>query len=654
MKLRIHRMLSGEKLAVVLPLVVVFATVSMAVESWPSSPSNLGFEDGTNCWHLPKALWRVADGEGRGGSKAIVWENSDSKRYLYPRQTLSLEVGGIYRFGAWVKVDSLKAGGSEKPKPRVSLDFANAAGKWIGADYAHPVSKPDADGWVRYECVTGPLGVEVVRGNLFGFLPRGSTGRVRFDDFSFSQEGTRRVDNMVSSAYRDTAESGPVTFVATLFIDPAKLPADSLSPVFVFRNADGVETEVAPDVFDAVHAAVTLDVSRLAAGAHPVTFVLRTKADGRELDRISCTFTRTAVRRRVSFDRFGRTLVDGKPFFPLGMYARDVTPEVLALYTNGTPYNCIMPYHMPSNEMLDACRDAGLMVICSVKDFVYGAHVDHERFRSREDSFRHIAGMVRAAKGHPATLAWYTNDESPPRQVAIQRDLCAMIHDLDPDHPVWHVTDRKNKIAPFLGAYDVIGMDPYPVGREGDMGDIGKASRWVKDVQECTFDTVPVWHVPQAFNWAWDTHRKRSKLYRYPTAEELVSMTWQPIAAGANGLIYYAFHRICMATKGAEREECLRLAAVAAAEVKARMPLILSDPGPKVESTPQGMVCRTWATAPGRVTLLVANSTRNPVSGTVTLAGFPPQSIELPPLGHVFIDIVPEKRQVQNHQQQGI
>ena len=122
-------------------------------------------------------------------------------------------------------------------------------------------------------------------------------------------------------------------------------------------------------------------------------------------------------------------------------------------------------------------------------------------------------------------------------------------------------------------------------------------------------------------------------------------MTWQPIAAGANGLIYYAFHRICMATKGAERDECLRRAAVAAAEVKAKMPILLSKPGPVVLSAPKGMVCRTWCSAPGVTTLLAANTTRKAVSGTVTLAdGLPPQAVELPPLGHVFIEITTEKR----------
>lgn len=607
----------------------------------PSVPVNLDFESGTNGWQIPDKLWRVADGEGHSGSKALVWENSNPKHYLFPRQTIALEPGGIYRYGAYVKVESRGVNGSKMPSPKISLEFASSSGKWIDADYATPVGEPDADGWVRYEGIAGPIPACVCSGSILGFLPRGSVGRVRFDDFYFSHQETRRVDVVVSSASHDTADSGRVTFVASLFFDPAKWVADSFSPVFLFQSADGEGQEAVPDAFDALHAAVSLDVSKLAVGSHPVTFVLRSKADGREVDRASCLFTRAAVRRRVSFDRLGRTLVDGKPFFPLGMYARDVTPAMLAFYTNGTPYNCIMPYKAPSGKMLDSCRDAGLMVIYSVKDFVYGCHPGKERFRSGEESLDCIGRLIDKAKGHPAVLAWYTNDESLPRQVGIQRRLGATIRSLDADHPVWHVTDKPYKIRPFLGAYDVIGMDPYPIGLSGGQGDIGRVAQDVLAVRRETFGTVPVWHVPQAFNWAWDGKRK-SDLHRFPTEEELVSMTWQPIAAGANGLIYYAFHRICMGAKPKERAEFLRRVSVAASEVKERMQLILSDPGPEVESVPHGAVCRTWASAPGRVTLLAANSTRGSVSGKVTLVGMPPQFIKLPPLGHVFIDVANE------------
>ena len=190
----------------------------------------------------------------------------------------------------------------------------------------------------------------------------------------------------------------------------------------------------------------------------------------------------------------------------------------------------------------------------------------------------------------------------------------------------------------------VIGQDPYPIGLSGADADIDRAATDALMTREAMYDTVPMWHVPQAFNWAWQKGHK-SEQPRYPTEEELVSMTWQPIAAGVNGLIYYAFHRICMATEGAERDEYLRRAAAAAAEVKARMAIILSEPGPKVESAPKGMVCRTWRTADGKVTLLAANTTRRALVGTVAFAGgLASQTVELSPLGHKFIEITSTKK----------
>ena len=238
-------MIRTETAGICLLAILLVASCHAQDDQCPSMPANPDFEKGTNSWCLPKALWRVADGEGRNGSKALVWENSDPKRYLFPRHKIALKPGGIYRYGAWVKVDELK-----KVKPHVSLDFANAEGKWIGADYARATDKKDSDGWVYYEGVTQPLSSDTVSGNLFGFLPRNATGRVRFDDFSFAHEGMRLVDVVVSSAYRDTAESGPVKFVATLFLDPAEVSSGMLAPSFVFRGVDGVDVETPPDEFD--------------------------------------------------------------------------------------------------------------------------------------------------------------------------------------------------------------------------------------------------------------------------------------------------------------------------------------------------------------------------------------------------------------------
>lgn len=616
--------------------VFLAASAALATEAQPSF-RNPGFEDGADGWTLPSALWRVEEGAGRGGSAALVWENDDPAAYLFPRHPIAIEPGDILHFSAWAKVDSL-VGGDKSAGPKVSIDYANADGEWIGAEYAKAVDGPDPDGWTLYEGVTAPVPADAAGGNLFGFVPKRRTGRVRFDDFRLEKVGKRHIDALASDACYDGAESGKVRFVASLFLAPGTA-LESLAPVFEFTLADGTRIGRSPDEFDFSHALVSIDAELLARGTHLVGFALRS-ADGRELDRAAMTFTHGAAARRVSFDRFWRTLVRGVPFFPLGCYARDVTPETLRLYADGTPYNCIMPYHAPDSAMLDLCEEKGLMAVICVKDHVYGSQfAKKDVAATREASLESIAMIAQRAKGHPAVLAYYTNDESPQRQAGMLREVRAMLHAIDGDHPVWHVIDKRHKILPMVGAFDVIGMDPYPVGLESRLpahSAVGEASRAVFAARDAIFGIAPVWEVVQAFDWTWDG-RWNDACQRFPTREEISSMTWQAIAAGANGIFYYAFHRICMGAPPEMRDDYLRRVADAASEVREMMPVLLSEPGPAVVSAPDGAVCRSWRTSPGEVVVLAANTTRGEVAGAVTLAGGASAEISLPPLGHSFL-----------------
>ena len=602
--------------------------------------NNPGFEDGASGWTIPSTLWRVEEGAGRGGSSALVYKNANPSAYTFPKCPVALEPGAIYRYGAWVKTDSLEGG--KKTSPKVSIDYADANGTWIGAEYARAVAPPDADGWVRYEGETAPIPAAVVGGNILGFVTKGGAGHVRFDDFTIEKVGERRIDTLVTSAYRNEADDGEVRFVATLFLNPTTMPLESLAPVFTFTAPDGTKDEVAPDEFDAAHAAVAIDVARLASGTHPVAFILRTR-DGRELARAETSFTHGRALRRVSFDRFGRTLVEGRPFFPLGMYARDITPEMLALYTNGAPWNCVMPYHAPGRDMLDLCDQTGLMVMYCVKDIVCGAQFAKPPYdTSREASLAEISRRAENVRDHPAVLAYYANDEAPPRQAGILREVRSLLHGIDPDHPVWHVTDKEYKIRPTLGAFDVIGTDPYPVGlekRSKDRSSIGEVVRISRAARDEMFDLAPVWQVVQAFDWSWDK-RWTDEFQRFPTREEISSMTWQAIADGANGVIYYAFHRLCMGAPPEKRDEYLRRVADAGAEVRDMMSVLVSEPGPAILSTPDGIVCRSWRTESGEVTLLAANATRDEVKGSVALDGGASADISLHPLGHIFVTVV--------------
>ena len=145
-----------------------------------------------------------------------------------------------------------------------------------------------------------------------------------------------------------------------------------------------------------------------------------------------------------------------------------------------------------------------------------------------------------------------------------------------------------------------------------------------------------MWQVPQAFDWAYYAAKRgvnKSPDMRMPTRDEMRSMTWQAIACGANGIIYYYFEDAYR--RGGTKEENERRWAdicAVAHEVKEKEVVLLSEPGPAVAYVPENLVCRTWKTAEGKVHLLVCNTTRTAVKGSVSIGGIP-NSIDLPPIG---------------------
>jgi hypothetical protein len=211
-----------------------------------------------------------------------------------------------------------------------------------------------------------------------------------------------------------------------------------------------------------------------------------------------------------------------------------------------------------------------------------------------------------------------------------------MCHEKDPDHPTFVVLNAPSKVRPFVNGYDCVAMDPYPIGYPNCF--IGMASDWPLQAQRGMYRSRAMWQVPQAFNWAscFPPGLKMPKDVHMPTREEMRSMTWQAIAGGANGLIYFSFEGAYL-QGGSEEENMRRWMDVCAvvSEVKAHESMLLSKPGPDVGNVPKGMVCRTWKTDDGKVRLLACNTEQKPIEGTVRIGG-ESVSISLPPIG-VFI-----------------
>ena len=551
---------------------------------------NGDFEKGTDGWALTPG-YSAVKGEGRSMTTALVYENRDPGfPYAQPKQEVKLEAGKVYRFSAWIRTENItpqKGAGAS-----ICLESQDGEGntiKW----YWTTGMKGSGD-WKKIVGVSRPIPEDAKRCFVSVFCSPGSTGKAYFDDVEVAERELRPVDGLYSSVYRNEAADGRVDFKAAINV-PENYVLRDLKAVFTYRASDNrtKRITVAPSARD--EAAFSCDVADLAMGASKVDFVL-IAPDGKELGTASLAFRRLATmpKRRVYIDSHNRTIVDGKPFFPLGMYTGGKNGR--ETYVKG-PFNCVMPYSAPDAEGMDFYHTNGVMVIYSLKDIYYGTSRAPRNVRNAADERNVIRHKVSAFRNHPALLAWYLNDEL---AIAMRKRLTErrdMLEQLDPGHPTWSVVYQIESLREYMPTFDAIGTDPYPVPRRP----LSMVTDWTRRTCKACFGMRPVWQVPQAFEGS-------QADARMPTAEEMRSMSWQCIAAGANGLIYYTYGTLSRPTNKTPFEKAWADVCVAAEEVRRYIPVMLSvEEPPAVSGAPDAWGVRVWR-KDGNVYLLVVNA----------------------------------------------
>ena len=179
------------------------------------------------------------------------------------------------------------------------------------------------------------------------------------------------------------------------------------------------------------------------------------------------------------FDEHRRLIVDGKPFFPLGMYFGGISEPDLKTYS-ASKFNCLMPYEPPELDQMDLAAKYGLKVIYSLKDLYFGSAHCPPAIRSEADEEPLVRTRVRQFRNHRALLAWYLNDELSlqylPRLEARRR----WVAEDDPNHPTWSVVYQVDDISGYINSFDCVGSDPYPIaqrpGVPGGRVDVGNVS----------------------------------------------------------------------------------------------------------------------------------------------------------------------------------
>ena len=585
----------------------------------PVAIENAGFEtvDGNGYpvgwsrhsnWHGERA--------GHNGSGGFVFacaEGTERKRGN-PRQEIYLEAGKRYRLSALVRTENVVTERKTSAQGiSICLDCFDANGKWVFSSIARPMLNGTTEDWRRLETVSKVIPDNVAHAYVMPIAQGCISGRAVIDNVNVEEFDIPPVEGVFSHAYRNESAGGAVRFSASINVDLRTNRLEEYSATFTYmglgdKSNAARPVTVAGEVLSASEAAATLDTSLFACGTNDVACTL--SLNGRKTGTASAPFARVAnpTPRRVRIDSLGRTILDGRPFFPLGMYFSNgqATSSNLAVYAD-SPFNCVMPYagKGPSLKDMENYRKAGLMVIFDLRHGI----------SSGISAKPWVEDTVRKFRSHPALLAWYTNDEHPVANIPKLAMRQKWIESLDPDHPTWSVQDVVSETRHYLGTYDVLGMDPYPIPRKPLETVISHIRQGISG----TFGARAVWQVPQAFGWGWLKRRETEGL-RAPTRQEIANMTWQSIAGGANGIVYYAYHTLSAAQTYPDDTFASRWERVksAAAEVKKYEDVILSDMSVDVSCDIGAVAARAWRHGGGTY-LLAVNCTKTAQTAAISL-----------------------------------
>src|SRR4051812_22163566 len=241
---------------------------------------------------------------------------------------------------------------------------------------------------------------------------------------------------------------------------------------------------------------------------------------------------------KVAFRDDHVVLVDGKPFFPIGLYYcyeefEDPTGKLLAeLKDYG--FNTLGFYRWGTKDWrkeMDRAHAAGHKV------WIRG----HNGFAiDNADVERAAREQVRQTRDHPALLFWEFQDEPILNKVSVEgsRKGYELVKKEDPDHPMLAVEwpGAANRFELWKGIGDVFATDLYPVPRERGYGrldnhDITQMRDYIAALQKAHGDR-PVMLVLQAWNWEPLNYGEEG----YPTVRESRFMAYQAVIQGAPGL----------------------------------------------------------------------------------------------------------------------
>ena len=488
---------------------------------------------------------------GRDGGMALKCERT-KPQYHFLSRPITLQHGRAYRLNWWMKIDGTLPGEGAA----VSVDWYSN-GAWTSFTMLKLIQTTGNE-WIQCSGeFTAPSNPNFTF-MLLAYLRNGTQGVVYFDDFTLEEIIGE------SNVYPLNVSNGRINRHEPLDIR-VFISGGMTVPRMEFKWKNDGSATVHQGVASVHDGHAIVNARPLPCGEYTLEMKPIAETNG-DFPQFTYPITlEDTSSSHVTIDSLGRCMIDGKPFMPLGWFVAGITRQWKnAIDLNcsldvmsKSPFNTIMPYNGLQlsdtklkgidaiREGLNACRDANIMVIYSLKD-LYPADKLNTYYNCSNKETATL--LVNALKDHPAILAWYTSDEMPKNMLPEIMERRRMINRLDPNHPTWALFCSYADLPYFGGGYDVLGIDPYPLNSPQDSGILSVAQA-LDDTRKAilrTNGTMALWAVPQAFNAALYNSKATIsvddffKTTRCPTAQESLAMALLHAIHGAKGFIFYS------------------------------------------------------------------------------------------------------------------
>ena len=327
----------------------------------------------------------------------------------------------------------------------------------------------------------------------------------------------------------------------------------------------------------------------------------------------------------------GVVLVDGRPFFPIGIYAvwkrehngNDFDRCFTELRQAG--FNTIHTYNTTRNtelaEFYAAADRRQLKVIIAPPG---GANN-----RNPDQAIRTVVAECH----QPALLSWYLADDTASHISAESlRAVHRAVRDVDPFHvtsqadPIFASNIKKSRYADYVESTDVFMPEIYPIhsDKQCKVSDVIRDMKGIDEDLRRAGHRAPVWAIIQDFEgWGWS---------RFPTDAEVRAMTYLAIIHGATGMTYYTYGGHGK-NHGAPHDPKVwanlkqvtgQLAHLHDALVERTVPQtqrVESLAGPAADDSGYPPLSTRLIAHRGKHYLLTANSSRSPVRARITTTG---------------------------------